>query len=150
MKSLSTLTPLAGSALLTVALSCPALAADRPIYQALQEAVQAAQDTGKIDGSVQFFLAGASPRGAKVLRPGVVTNKKSNSFGRSDERACNWAAQSAIISLHQAAQKAGANAVINIVSYYRKQVYSNPSNYECHAGNVVAGVALRGDLATIK
>jgi len=128
----------------------PALAADRSVYQPLQEAVQAAQASGKIDGSVKFFLADASPRGARVLRAGVVSNKKSNSFGRPDETACNWAAQSAVIAMHQAAKKAGANAVVNIVSYFRKQEYRDSTNYECHAGNVVAGVTLRGDLAKLK
>ena len=47
-------------------------------------------------------------------------------------------------------QKANANAVTNIVSYYRKNEYSSKTDYECHAGAVVAGVALRGDLARLK
>ena len=61
-----------------------------------------------------------------------------------------WVAQSAVIALHEAAKKAGANAVTNIVSYYRKNEYSNKINYECHAGATVAGVALRGDLSNVE
>ena len=42
----------------------------------------------------------------------------------------------------EAAKQAGANAVINIVSYYKKNENKSASQYECHAGAVVAGVAL--------
>lgn len=80
----------------------------------------------------------------------MVTNRKTNAFGKSDEKACDWAAQSALISLQEAARKAGANAVINIISYYKKVENADPVNYECHAGAVIAGVALRGDLAVVK
>ena len=58
--------------------------------------------------------------------------------------------QAAVIALHEAAKKAGANAVTNIVSYYRKNEYRSKTDYECHAGAMVAGVALRGDLSIVK
>jgi uncharacterized protein YbjQ (UPF0145 family) len=124
-------------------------AADRTVMQSFQEAVQNATAAGKLDGSVKFYLAGSGPSG-KVLQSNVVTNRKTNAFGKSDEKACDWAAQSALISLQEAAKKAGANAVINIVSYYKKNETRDKANYECHAGAVIAGVALKGDLATVK
>lgn len=124
-------------------------AADRTVMQSFQEAVKNAKEGGKIDGSVKFYLAGTGPSG-KVLQANVVTNRKTNAFGKSDEKACDWAAQSALVSLQEAAKKAGANAVINIVSYYKKNEHRDSANYECHAGAVIAGVALKGDLATVK
>ena len=42
------------------------------------------------------------------------------------------------------ADSEGANAVVNIVSYYKKNVFSSPTEYECHAGAFVTGVALKG------
>ncbi|MGN6455889.1 MAG: excinuclease, partial [Achromobacter mucicolens] len=119
------------------------------VHLPLAAAIKAAQDAGKIDGSVKFYLAGTGPKG-KVLEAGVVTNRKTNAFAKKDEEACVWVAQSAVIALHEAAKKAGANAVTNIVSYYRKNEYRSTTDYECHAGAMVAGVALRGDLATVK
>jgi len=134
---------------LALAMSAPALAADRSVYLPLQEAVATAQADGKIDGSVKFYLAGTGPKG-QVLRRGIVSNKKTNAFAKQDDVACLRAAQSAIIGLHNSAKKSGANAVTNIVSYYRKVEYRSKTDYECHAGGVVAGVALRGDLAKVK
>lgn len=125
------------------------LAADRTVHLPMQTAIDAAQAAGKIDGSVRFYLAGTGPKGT-VLESGVVTNRKTSAFAKKDEDACLWVAQSAIIALHEAAKKAGANAVTNIVSYYRKNEYSSKTDYECHAGAMVAGVALRGDLSKVK
>jgi len=134
---------------LALAMSTPALAADRSVYLPFQEAVAAARAEGKIDNSVKFYLAGVGPTG-QVLRRGIVSNKKSNAFAKQDDVACLRAAQSAIIALHNSAKKSGANAVTNIVSYYRKVEYRSKTDYECHAGGVMAGVTLRGDLARIK
>lgn len=138
-------------AFLTLALACApaAHANDRTVMQSFQEAVKNATASGKLDGSVKFYLAGSGPTG-KVLQANVVTNRKTNAFGKKDETACDWAAQAALISLQEAAKNAGANAVINIVSYYKKNVNSDPANYECHAGAMIAGVALKGDLAVVK
>ena len=49
-----------------------------------------------------------------------------------------------------AAKQAGANAVVNIVSNYKNVVYSDAQKYECHAGAIMAGVALKADLANVK
>jgi uncharacterized protein YbjQ (UPF0145 family) len=54
-----------------------------------------------------------------------------------------------MIQLEKRAKQLGANAVVNIVSYYRKDVMSSPTEFECHAGTVIAGVALRGEFVKI-
>ena len=51
--------------------------------------------------------------------------------------------------LDKRAKQLGANAVVNIVSYYQKNVMSSPTEFECHAGNIIAGVALRGEFVKI-
>ncbi|MBD9413010.1 excinuclease [Pseudomonas sp. PDM16] len=118
-----------------------------PFDQALQEALNA----GRLDGSVKFHLAGTKPAGAvSVVRSGVTTSQKTNAFNKSDEAACSWALQSALIRMQNAAKQAGANAVVNIVSNYKNVVYSDAQKYECHAGAVMAGVALKADLANVK
>ena len=77
------------------------------------------------------------------------TNKKTNAFGKSDERACNWAFLSAMITLRNRAIAEGGNAVINIRSNYKNNVSSSETTYQCGAGNVIAGVALIGDVVTL-
>lgn len=124
-------------------------AKDNVVYFSLEKAVEAATASGKLDGSVKFYLAGTGPKG-QVLQANAVTNKKTNAVGKSDEKACVWVAQSALIQLQKAAKDAGANAVTNIVSYFRKHEYQSTTNFECHVGNIMAGVALKGDLARVE
>ncbi|WP_448110213.1 excinuclease [Pseudomonas lini] len=126
-------------------------ARDTAVYLPFDKAVAEATRAGKIDGSVKFYLAGNTPTGnVTVVSAGAVTNKKTNAFNKSDEVACEWVAQSAIISLHQAAKNAGANAVTNIVSFYKKNERKDAKTYECHAGALMAGVTLKGDLAKVQ
>jgi hypothetical protein len=80
----------------------------------------------------------------------VVTNRKGNSAGRPDEEACRWTMMSALKQLHDRAIEEGGNAVIDIVSYYRKEVFSSDTLYECHAGAIVSGVALKGTVVKLK
>lgn len=118
-----------------------------PFDQAVQEAMKA----GRLDGSVKFYLAGNKPAGSvNVIKSGVTTSQKTNAFNKSDEEACSWALQSALIRLQSAAKQAGANAVVNIVSNYKNVVYSDKQKYECHAGAIMAGVALKADLVKLK
>jgi hypothetical protein len=56
---------------------------------------------------------------------------------------------SALIDLQDAARKQGGNAVVNIVSFYKKNEFSSPTDYDCHAGAFVAGVALKGDIVKL-
>ncbi|MDR8364617.1 MULTISPECIES: excinuclease [Pseudomonas] len=142
---------LAAATLLICALPGISQARDTAVYLPFDKAVAEATRAGKIDGSVKFYLAGNTPAGnVTVLSAGAVTNKKTNAFNKSDEVACEWVAQSAIISLHQAAKNAGANAVTNIVSFYKKNERKDAKTYECHAGAIMAGVALKGDLAKVQ
>lgn len=77
------------------------------------------------------------------------TNKKTNAFGKSDLKACNWVFLSAMISLRDRAVTEGGNAVINIRSNYKDNTTSSETSFKCGAGNVIAGVALIGDVVTL-
>ncbi len=79
-----------------------------------------------------------------------VTNKKSNSFGRPDIEACRWAMLSALLQLQERARQLGADAVVDIVSYYKKNTKPSTTEYVCHAGAFVAGVALKGTFVKLK
>ena len=133
-----------------LALTSTASARDTRVEQSLQELVssQAAKDAG-IDGSVRFYLAGQK---VNVLqRMGEdVTNKKTNAANKSDEEACRWVALSALKALQDGAKSRGANAVVDIVSYYKKNEFKSSTNYECYAGTILAGVALKGTYAKVK
>jgi len=112
--------------------------------------VQEATQSGKLDGSVKFYLAGATVPGKSTPLGELVTNKKTNAFNKTDEEACSWALQSALITLQDAAKKVGGNAVVDIVSFYKRKESRNAKTYECHAGTFVGGVALKGQAASLK
>jgi uncharacterized protein YbjQ (UPF0145 family) len=77
------------------------------------------------------------------------TSKKTNAFNKSDEEACQWAFLSAMKSLRDRAMKEGGNAVINITSNYKNNETSSESNFKCGAGNIMAGVALKGTVVKL-
>nr|WP_225584144.1 excinuclease ATPase subunit [Pseudoxanthomonas sp. PXM02] len=143
--------------LLTTGLTClmlaavPAFAADTRLELPLQELLDSPQaKAAGLDGSVRFYLAGQKTP-AVVSRFGEdVTNKKTNGVGKSDAESCRWVALSALKALQEGAKDRGANAVINITSYFKKNEFKSPTNYECHAGGIMSGVALKGTYVKIK
>ena len=146
MKTISHVTIMIGLAL---SVAWPAYARDTKYLLPIAVALEAKDAKEKLDGSVKFYF-GNQPTPTIVTKLGTdVTNQKTNAFGKSDERACNWVFLSAMIQLEKRAKQLGANAVVNIVSYYQKDVMSSPTDFECHAGTVIAGVALRGEFVKI-
>lgn len=138
-----------GAALVLCALPGISQARDTTHYLPFDAVVAEATAAGRLDGSVKFYLA-KRPAGATIIRSNVATSKKTNAFNKTDEAACSWALQSALIGMEKAAKAAGANAVVDIVSNYKHVEYKDSSKYECHAGAVIAGVALKGSLAKVK
>lgn len=138
-----------GAALVLCSLPGISQARDTTHYLPFDEAVADATAAGRLDGSVKFYLA-KRPAGATIIRSNVSTSKKTNAFNKTDEAACSWALQSALIGMEKAAKAAGANAVVDIVSNYKHVEYKDSSKYECHAGAVIAGVAIKGSLAKVK
>jgi len=104
-----------------------------------------------LDDSVAFYFGDQShPAVAEALTKGVITNKKTNAANKSDEEACNYAMVSALLQLQERARSEGGNAVINIESYFKKISFKSNDQFECHAGSIMAGVALRGDVVKLK
>ncbi|TYA49398.1 excinuclease ABC subunit A [Aggregatibacter actinomycetemcomitans] len=97
-----------------------------------------------LNPNVKLYFGKPAP--GKVVVDNAVTNKKTNAANKSDEKACKRAFLSAVKQLQDKAQSSGATKVGNIVSYYKKNVYKSTTQYECHAGHLIAGVALKGDI----
>jgi hypothetical protein len=136
-------------AALAAAACAPAMARDTVYRLPLAEVLQMPEAQGKLDGSVKFYLAGqATPRVVEKKGEGM-TNKKTNGVGKDDTFGCKWAALSALIALQEQARGLGANAVVDLVSYYKKNTFTSPTEYECHAGAVIIGVTLKGNYAKV-
>lgn len=127
----------------------PASARNTRYLLKIEDVKQDPRYAENVPGDIAFYFADQGHPDLQTRYGEVVTNRKGNSVGRSDEDACRWTMISALKALHDRALKEGGNAVINIVSYYRKQVYSSESEYECHAGEIVSGVALKGTVVKL-
>ena len=143
--------------LLTTGVTClmlaaaPAFAADTRLELPLQDLINSPEaKAAGIDGSVRFYLAGEKTPAVAARMGEDVTNKKTNGVGKSDVESCNWVALSALKALQEGAKDRGANAVIDIVSYFKKNEFRSATHYECYAGNIMSGVAFKATYAKVK
>jgi uncharacterized protein YbjQ (UPF0145 family) len=135
--------------ILCLAIALPAHGRDTKHLLPIAVAMETKDAQDKLDGSVKFYFGDQAPPQVVTVLGSDVSNRKTNAFGKSDENACHWAFLSAMVALQTRAQQMGANAVINIVSYYNKKVMSSATEFECHAGAIMAGVALKGNFVKI-
>ena len=135
---------------LSLAVPSIAVAKDQIKHYPFANAVVEATKSGKLDGTVKFYLHDNDPQGQmEVVKSDVSVNRKTNAFGKADQSTCDWALQSALIALQAEAKAAGANAVVDIVSDYGDE-YSDPEKYECHVGFLMSGVIMKGKLAKVQ
>jgi uncharacterized protein YbjQ (UPF0145 family) len=135
--------------LLLVSMPGISRATDKVVHLAFNNAVVAATQSGKLDGSVKFYLADIKPAGQATVLKTVTVEKKTNAFGKQDQVSCDWALQSALISLQGDAKEVGADAVVDIVSDYDNE-YRDNEKYECHVGFLMSGVVLKAKLAKLQ
>jgi hypothetical protein len=136
-------------AMLAATCAGPAFAGGDVVRITLQSVLDMPEAKAKLDGSVRFYLAGSpTPR---ILKTGGddFANEKTTSSASNNERTCRWVTLSDLISFQARAKQMGANAVVDMVSYYHRQVVSDPAEIECHLGPFVTGVALKGVYARI-
>lgn len=136
-------------AALVVLAAGQAQAADREHHLSFAELLESPEAKQKLDGSVRLYLAGQKTPKVLEKKGEDVSNKKTNAFGKEATATCRWAALSALIALQDKAKQLGGNAVVNIVSFYKRDAFSSPTEYECHVGNLMSGVAFKGTIARI-
>jgi hypothetical protein len=143
-------TKLVFALVLGIGIAGTAHARDSEYKLPIQEVLQNPEYKAKLGDDVTFrFGDGKVPARARSLGE-FVANQKTNSVGRPDEQACRWAMLGALVELRERALKEGGNAVVNIVSYYQKDTFSSPTLYDCHAGGIIAGVALKGTVVKLR
>lgn len=132
-----------------VAATAPVQARDTAVMMPIAEAMSANSAKDRLGDSVRFYFGKqATPQ---VLNKIISdqTNLKTNAFGKSAVTSCNWVFLSAMLSLKKRAEEVGANAVVNIVSNYHNVEMSSETEFECHDGALMSGVALKGDFVKV-
>lgn len=117
---------------------------DTTHYLSIDSALKSNEAKKVLNPSIKLYFGKPAP-GTTVVK-GAVTNPKTNALNKTDEQACQWAFLSAVKKFQERAQQQGATKVGNLVSYYKKKEYKSTTEYECHAGRSIAGVALKGDI----
>ena len=140
------------AALIALLLSLPASARNTEHHFPIADAIAAAENVpleSQLDPSIKLYW-GSQAHPKPVQKLGTYTsNKKTNFFNKSDKEGCEWVWLSAAKALQDRAKREGGNAVVNIISYYKKNEFSSETEYECVAGAVLGGVALRGTVVKL-
>ena len=119
------------------------------MHLSFEDVLNSPEAKGRLDSRVRFYLAGQKTPTVIKSMGSDVSNPKTNGFNKTAVEACHWAALSALIALQKRALQQGANAVIDIVSYYKKVEFNSATEYECHDGSLLVGVTLKGTFATL-
>lgn len=134
--------------LFLIVVSCSVQARDTAHFFSIDDAMSTIDAKQKLDQGIKFVF-GKEVKGGTSNYGTFTSNKKTNAFNKSDENACHWVFLSAMISLQNRAVAEGGNAVVNIHSYYKKNTYISETEFECHTGAIMAGVALRGTVVKL-
>jgi len=138
------------AALLAVSLvSLQAHAADTMLKFPIAGAMAVNDAEKRLGDTVKFYFAGQPAPKTYTLIASDKTSQRTNGFGKSAEKACNWVFLSAMLALQKRAQELGANAVVNIVSNFNNVEMASATEFECADGAIMAGVALKGDFVKI-
>jgi len=134
---------------ISLAAPIPAMAADKIVAFPIAGALAANGAQQRLGENVQFYFAGqATPKVLETITSDK-TSLRTNAFGKSAEKACNWVFLSAMLQLQKRALAVGANAVINITSNFNDQEMASPTEFNCADGALMAGVAFKADFVKI-
>ena len=129
------------------ALAGQAQARDTRLLLPVDDAIKQGRSEGIIGDDIVLRF-GKGNRGGHAKTIGTdVANRKTNALNKSDVEACNWVFLSSLKALQEGARGVNAKAVVEIVSYYKKREFSSATEFECHVGTLMAGVALKGSYA---
>ncbi|EJL88280.1 hypothetical protein PMI16_02457 [Herbaspirillum sp. CF444] len=132
-----------------ISAALPAQARNETFMLPIDAALKATTLATKPDGSVKFYFGKQATPAVEELIHTDVISKKVRFSGTADVEACNEALVSSLTELQERTRKMGGNAVINIVSYYKKTEMSSETRFECHAGTSSVVFFLKADIAKV-
>jgi hypothetical protein len=121
---------------------------DQKMYP-IADALQTPDAKEKLDPAVRLYFGNQKHPGVTKDFGEFRTNKKTNSFNKSDKEACEWVFLSALLALQERAEKEGGNAVIGVKSNYKNIQRSSETEYMCGSGALMSGAALKGQVVTL-
>ncbi|RJF97221.1 excinuclease ATPase subunit [Noviherbaspirillum saxi] len=134
----------------TAAVVLPAQARNVKYMVPIAAALESPSAAGKLDSSVKLYF-GTQAHPATLSKVGIAdaTGKERIEY-KADLPSCQASFVEALRALQKNAKDSGANAVINIVSYFKNGTpVSSTTEFECHAGSFSTILMLKGELVKI-
>jgi len=119
-----------GALIFSILVATHAYSRDDKYVLPIKAALDSAEPRQKPDGSVKFFFGKESTPAIASRLGSVKPHGKARTRRSDDIEACNVAFLAALIDFEQRAKKAGANAVVNIVSYYKNVEMASATEFE--------------------
>jgi hypothetical protein len=136
-------------ALLVALLAAPALA--RHVTHKIPLADLLALGNYQADGSIKFYLKQATtPKVIQTLGEGASTRTVPVVKDKPELEGCQAAALAVLHTFQKKAQGLGANAVVDMVNYYKEITSVSPVDIECHVGTFSIAVTLKGTYAKVE
>jgi hypothetical protein len=136
--------------LLFAALAPAAHARDTVLHLPVKDVLDDPGYKTRLGSDVAFYFGNQAVPGVPQRLAEVVTNRKTNSFGKPDLEACRWAMLSALLQLVERTRELGGDAVVDVRSFFKRVEFVSDTEYECHAGGIIAGVTLKGQIVKLK
>ncbi len=136
-----------------------AQARDDTYFLPIKAALETGEAQEKLGGDIKFYFGDQPhPDVEATLKQGYVVYKKARASrsdwdkeeSELDKLGCDRTMLTILRVFQAHALKRGGNAVINIESYYKNNVFRSKDQFECHAGDSGSGVVLRGDIVKLK
>jgi len=133
-----------------LAISSRAARAEDVLIMDPQQALNSDEFKARLGNDVAFYFAGAPSPAVKMQMEEIVVNKKTVQSSGPQEANCRRVLLAAFRDLQAGARKRDGDAVVNLVSFYKKHYAADSATVECHIGSEVKGyITLRGNIAKL-
>lgn len=115
------------------------------VYRPIEEDLNSERAQGFLNPEVQVSFGKSERVNGKKLMT-YIANRRTNGSNKDAAEACQIAFLSAVKSLQDRAVKMGADAVVDIHSFYKRVPEWSTETYRCEDGNMVTAVTLQGTI----
>lgn len=128
----------------------PAQARNVKYMLSIPTALESDMAKAKLDDSVKLYFGPQAYSKAAQAIGTLDAHGKMPIEDKADLASCFASFADALRTLQKNAKDVGANAVVNIASYFKKgPLVSSATEFECHAGSFQSYVTLKGELVKI-
>jgi uncharacterized protein YbjQ (UPF0145 family) len=137
------------AATITSAVCVPAFARDSEYTLPMDEVLRMPAAQRELDGSVRFYLEGQHHEAVVFTHMEETVTGKIRGSGPEEVESCKRAALRALVAYQTKAKKMGANAVIDMVGFFKEKPFISQSQFQCHAGSRTVVVVFKGTFAKV-